>query len=890
MAISDLEYTDDSDIALIRRTRTGDVDAYGLLHARHAGAAKALAWRMSRSASDADDLVSEGFARVLGALQRGRGPEVAFRPYLLSTIRRLAYDRTNREKRETPVEYDLDEPMDPQGDPVVEGFERDTAAAAFATLPERWRMVLWHTEVEGQSPAQVAELLGIKPNAVAALAYRAREGLRQAYLSQHAAAAPSAANECRLTNDRLASYVRGGLTAPQEARVRDHLEACEDCRAAYLELASVNTSLRGLVGFAVLGPAAAPYLAELLRPSAIPAASAAATPAVATARGASGGTTAGGWAGRLAASAGPAKVALTAASVLLAVVVGVALAGADGDGRDVALRVPAAARTADPDTPADGARVEGDVTSVPSTVPPPAGPTATTAPRTSATVPASWRPRGPAPARAVGPARPAAPVAPDPAPDPAPPPTRVPPTTTAPVTPPTTVPVTPPTTVPVTRSALTLGLASAGPLVADRPGVLVAQVGNDGDGPGRTVRLQIDLTRMALRGLPQVGSGSAPRAAGAGWTCLAEGPTRLVCTTSQLALGQPASLYVPVSVAPGTAPAGASGRITGADDVASSAAAPEVELDVRPHGMAARFATVDRGDVAVIGGGLLTCPDTDRDCAAARSGQGSRLDNGDFAMAEVDVDGDPTTTNSSAAALALPVGAEVLSAQAYWSADLVGTSPGHDAPDPGALGRAVLRSPSGARGELVAERVDRVGASRYQAVADVTDLVRSGGAGAWTLGGVQLGTGPGAYGGWSIVVVYRDASAPMRSLVVLDGLTQVDTGASQHLEVGGFTVPAGGARAATLDVVAFEGDAGLRGDQLLVAGQAIADAVNPMGNTFNSTVSSGGRSSGVNQFGVDLDRFDVTGELAPGSTAVAIDLTTEQDVYLTGVVAFTVDQ
>jgi len=39
--------------------------------------------------------------------------------------------------------------------------------------------VLWHTEIEGARPAEVAALLGLTANGVAALAYRAPEGLRQ---------------------------------------------------------------------------------------------------------------------------------------------------------------------------------------------------------------------------------------------------------------------------------------------------------------------------------------------------------------------------------------------------------------------------------------------------------------------------------------------------------------------------------------------------------------------------------------------------------------------------------------------------------------------------------------------------------------------------------------
>jgi hypothetical protein len=33
-------------------------------------------------------------------------------------------------------------------------------ARAFAPLPERWRAVLWHTEIEGARPADVARCSG----------------------------------------------------------------------------------------------------------------------------------------------------------------------------------------------------------------------------------------------------------------------------------------------------------------------------------------------------------------------------------------------------------------------------------------------------------------------------------------------------------------------------------------------------------------------------------------------------------------------------------------------------------------------------------------------------------------------------------------------------------
>lgn len=893
MAISELDDTDDSDLALIRRTRAGDLDAYGTLHQRHAGSARALAWRMSRSAADADDLVSEGFSRVLAALQRGRGPEIAFRPYLLSTVRRLAYDRTDREQREAPVAHELDEPATLDGDPVVDGFERDTAAAAFASLPERWRMVLWHTEVEGQSPAEVAALLGIKPNAVAALAYRAREGLRQAYLSQHQPTPNRVRAECRTTRDRLAAHVRDGLTAAQDAKVREHLESCDDCRAAYLELASVNTSFRGLVGVGLLGPVAGAYLAEVATPTAPPLSPVPPPPAGEAAAAAASVVR------RLASSGrrGPAMAA-AAAAVVVAVAVGAVLASRSTDETALERRSVAditAIGGADDRSTSVLDRTGGGEPSAPDAPPSPEP----TPPASTAFVPNTVDVTRAAPASPVprGTATPPAPApAPAPTPSSAAPPTT-PPTPTTPTTPPPPTSL-PSTTVPPPPSALTLGLAGAGPLVADRPGVLVVEPVNGGAGAGRSVRLQLDLTRMVLRGLPQFPA-RTPARAPTDWSCSSPSATRLVCTAPRLDPGEPSSFYVPVVVAPGVAPVGVVGALTGLGDAALPGASPTVQIPVGDRGMAARFATVDQGDVVTIGNALLTCDELGAGCLDARAGLGptAALNNDAHAMVPVDVDADPTTANSSSAAWSLPAGGEVLAAQLYWAGSTEApTSAGVGAPDPGAVDRAVVRSPGGAATALVAERVDQLGGGRYQAVAEVTELVRAGGAGTWTVGGTQLATGPAAFGGWSLVVAYRDPAAPVRSLVVLDGLTEVSSSAAVRLDVGGFTVPAGGARSAAVDVVAFEGDAGISGDQLALAGQALVDAANPAGNSFNASaadlgVPRGGRTpSPVNLFGVDVDRFDAAAALAPGSTSAVIDLTTTQDVYLVGVVAFAVDQ
>jgi RNA polymerase sigma factor (sigma-70 family) len=243
-----------SDAELITAVRSGDQDAYGELFSRHSLAAGGLARQLARDTSEADDLVAEAFAKILQVLQGGGGPDVSFRAYLYTTVRRIAYDRTRANSR-VQVTDDLTQydPGVPFVDPALEGLEKTLVAEAFRGLPERWQAVLWHTEVEGLTPAQVGPLLGLTANGVSALAYRAREGLRQSYLQQHLAG--NVPEGCAAVHDKLGSYARGGLSRRETGQVDEHLEGCGKCRALVLELTDVSHGMRAIIGPLVLGTA-----------------------------------------------------------------------------------------------------------------------------------------------------------------------------------------------------------------------------------------------------------------------------------------------------------------------------------------------------------------------------------------------------------------------------------------------------------------------------------------------------------------------------------------------------------------------------------------------------------------------------------------------------------
>jgi DNA-directed RNA polymerase specialized sigma24 family protein len=249
------------DARLLNMVRAGDSEAFAVLRERHEVAARRLARHLVASPYEVDDVVAEAFAWVLDVTRRGGGPSNAVRPYLLTALRRVCYFRLTGQPTWQGVDASdrvLPEPGEPFVEPSMAGLETALIARAYLSLPERWRAVLWHAQIERARPADVAPLLGLTRNGVAALDRRAAEGLRQAYLQQHLTRINSP--DCRRVAERLGGYVRDPHGTADAAVVAAHLNGCDACQAVYSELADVGGTLRAVVGPLVLGPAAAAYL------------------------------------------------------------------------------------------------------------------------------------------------------------------------------------------------------------------------------------------------------------------------------------------------------------------------------------------------------------------------------------------------------------------------------------------------------------------------------------------------------------------------------------------------------------------------------------------------------------------------------------------------------
>jgi RNA polymerase sigma factor (sigma-70 family) len=254
-----------SDADLIESARSGDTSAFAELWRRHFRPAARVARQFTTI--DADDLVSEAYARIFQRVLAGGGPTGAFRPYLYTTIRNIAstWGAASRDVQVDMIEEFEDERI--PADPAAYALDRTLTASAFRGLPERWQTVLWYTEVEGMDPHEVAPIMGISANSVAALSYRAREGLRKAWLQAHITDA-TASGECQWTMSRLGDHTRDGLSARDAARLTDHLDDCAKCTIVAEEVEEVGSHLAMVMLPLLLGGiAGGTLLSQLAQPS-----------------------------------------------------------------------------------------------------------------------------------------------------------------------------------------------------------------------------------------------------------------------------------------------------------------------------------------------------------------------------------------------------------------------------------------------------------------------------------------------------------------------------------------------------------------------------------------------------------------------------------------------
>lgn len=211
------------------------------------------------------------------------------------------------------------------------------------------------------------------------------------------------------------------------------------------------------------------------------------------------------------------------------------------------------------------------------------------------------------------------------------------------------------------------------------------------------------------------------------------------------------------------------------------------------------------------------------------------------------------TKNGSSAVLTLPAETSVLYAELLWGGSFqYGTEDVTNAlgsPVTLASGADTLSIAPDPATELTVSAVaaTNFNVRYYLRSADVTTFVKNAGAGSYSVTGVPATQDTSINSlnaaGWTLVVVYRDETAPIRNLSVFVGGSFVDEDSQQDYTVSGFCAPPVGDVTGSAIVSTIEGDANLTGDQLLIA-PTTADAFvqlsgpnNPADNFFCSQLN-----------------------------------------------------
>jgi RNA polymerase sigma factor (sigma-70 family) len=220
------------DVVLVTAAQAGDRDAFAPLVDRWFDRCWEVAWRILHDRDLAADVAQDTLLiawRRIGELAR----PASFGGWVLRIARNRALDRLQRERRMRPTADDDhlepavrdDDPAGPEAT-VIRGQQHDLVWAAAAALGERDASLLDLHLRHGLEPAELADELGITPNAAHQAMFRLRQRLGtaiQAWLLWR-----DADPACVVLRAELAA-AGSGFGADTVRLVRRHTKTCEMC-------------------------------------------------------------------------------------------------------------------------------------------------------------------------------------------------------------------------------------------------------------------------------------------------------------------------------------------------------------------------------------------------------------------------------------------------------------------------------------------------------------------------------------------------------------------------------------------------------------------------------------------------------------------------------------
>ncbi len=137
-----------------------------------------FAARLTGSDADAEDVVQTVFARAIESADRFEGSHADLRAWFFTVAYRAGIDVLRARRRTVALEDGDAEPADDRPPADLETTPAELRTA-MKSLPERDQAVLTLKYQDDFSNAEIGRILGVDPNHVGVLLYRAKRNLRR---------------------------------------------------------------------------------------------------------------------------------------------------------------------------------------------------------------------------------------------------------------------------------------------------------------------------------------------------------------------------------------------------------------------------------------------------------------------------------------------------------------------------------------------------------------------------------------------------------------------------------------------------------------------------------------------------------------------------------------
>jgi len=268
------------------------------------------------------------------------------------------------------------------------------------------------------------------------------------------------------------------------------------------------------------------------------------------------------------------------------------------------------------------------------------------------------------------------------------------------------------------------------------------------------------------------------------------------------------------------------------------------------------------GDLTIIGNSILG---DSSDTPYNGTTQNNFID-----MVFVDIDNNANTFNSSSANFTTNTCNRVVYAGLYW----------------GAVSAPTILEPEKIKFKVPGKSYQDITADTsldWIYYKDVTTIVAGNStiSGNYFVANISSSEGTSSAAGWSLVIVYEDATESRKYISTFDGFSAVRNSPNNQVDFNytGFVTPPSGPVEGRVGVAALEGDLGWFGDQMLFKADgnpgftALFDAENDVNNFFNSKITKDGAQvtsrnlNSTNTLGWDQKLLNLT-DLNPGNTLI----------------------